>query len=264
MSFRKKRSLLHWLGTAMILTGGLLLFAVLAHSLYAKYWDIRISSIANSLPSPTSEIYGTEPMESPPADQPAQPTAIKAAEATNPANSKEIENKLMPIADPEVKTVPMAKSYPPATRIVIPGIGVDSNVVELGTKRDEKGQLVWETPCHAVGHYEGTANPGENGNIVMAGHISSPLTKCGSVFKRLPEMKPGDVVQLYTEEGVYSYRVTEAQPTFPEDISVMQPTPYARLTLITCYPDWIYTHRWVVIAEPSLGNVPLPPKEEAR
>jgi len=35
--------------------------------------------------------------------------------------------------------------------------------------------------------------------------------------------------------------------------AVMEPTDDARLTLITCWPDWAYTHRVVVVAIPDVN-----------
>jgi len=149
----------------------------------------------------------------------------------------------------EPSSIPMPKAIkervaqpaerPPADWIYIPRIRVDSEVVELGTKI-EKGQVVWETPNKVVGHAKGTGNPGGPGNIVMYGHISSPLRGEGSIFKRLPDLQVGDDVYLY---------VVETKVVLPSDVSVMDPTPDETLTLITCVPDWVYSHRLIVTAK---------------
>lgn len=138
----------------------------------------------------------------------------------------------------------------PATHIWIPSIGVDARIVELGTTYDEKGELVWETPKHAVGHHLGTANPGEVGNVVLSGHISSPIRREGNVFSRLPQLKLGEGVLLETSEGIHTYRVVSRRVVEPSEVSVMEPTATPLLTLITCYPDWVYSHRLVLVAEP--------------
>lgn len=136
---------------------------------------------------------------------------------------------------------------PPATWIKIPSIEVDSKVVELGTVL-ENGQLVYQTPDHAVGHYIGSADAGEQGNVVMYGHISSPLKGEGNVFRRLPEIKPGDEVLLTSAAGDFTYTVVKTMIVTPDRVDLMDPTPDARLTLITCYPDWVYSHRFIAIA----------------
>jgi LPXTG-site transpeptidase (sortase) family protein len=137
----------------------------------------------------------------------------------------------------------------------IPSIGVDSPVVELGTVLDEKGQWVWETPKHAVGHHRGTAGPGEAGNMVLSGHISSPVRGEGNVFAALPRVKLGDELVVETKRGRFLYRVVTRRVVEPDAVDVMAPTEAAMATLITCYPDWVYSHRLVLTAEP-LGYQP--------
>ena len=44
------------------------------------------------------------------------------------------------------------------------------------------------------------------------------------------------------------YRVTDVKTVTPDQVSVMDPTPDATATLITCVPDGIYSHRLVVSA----------------
>ncbi|MCL5256743.1 MAG: class D sortase [Chloroflexi bacterium] len=134
----------------------------------------------------------------------------------------------------------------PAIRIVIPKISLDSKVVELGTKVQE-GILIWETAPYEVGHYMDTANPGQTGNIVMSGHIST--TRAGSVFKRLPEVQVGDAIILFTEEDEFLYQVVETKVVLPTETSVMAQTNDRTLTLITCVPDGVYTHRLIVVAK---------------
>jgi len=153
---------------------------------------------------------------------------------------------------PELASVPQAVVYPPAVRISIPSIDVDAPVVELSTIRNEKGELVWETAKHAVGHHMGTAHPGDRGNVVMSGHISSPVKGEGNVFSRLPELQVGEAVVVQTAGETYRYRISDRRVVDPSEISVMNPTAAPILTLITCFPDWIYSHRLVVTGVPLL------------
>jgi LPXTG-site transpeptidase (sortase) family protein len=148
----------------------------------------------------------------------------------------------------------------PPTRIVIPRIHVDSKIIELGLKQDKNGEWVWETPAWAVGRLQGTGLPGAPGNIVMAGHISSPLSNEGNVFERLPELGPGDQAILYVGERYRVYQVVNRLIVLPTQIEVAQPTEDETLTLITCYPNWIYTHRLIVQLKP----VPDQPGWEVR
>ncbi|MER3419180.1 MAG: hypothetical protein C4290_01050 [Chloroflexota bacterium] len=133
-------------------------------------------------------------------------------------------------------------------RLVIPAIALDARVVEVGIVLED-GKPVWETAAFAVGYHRGTALPGEKGNTVMAGHISSPVSHKGDVFRRLPELRIGDHVEIYTADRRLTYEVTEIRVVSPTAVEVMDPTPDATLTLITCYPDRIYTKRLVVVAK---------------
>src|SRR5205823_4458943 len=129
----------------------------------------------------------------------------------------------------------------PARRIVIPTIGVDTKVIQLGTKLDRKGQIAWETAPFAVGQHKGLAGPGQNGNMVLSGHITSPSE--GAVFHHLPDLKVGEGVIVATDERQYLYRVEEINTVTPDQVSVLDQTPDPTATLITCVPDGIYSHR---------------------
>ena len=81
----------------------------------------------------------------------------------------------------------------------------------------------------AVGHIEGTANPGAEGNAGIAGHRDG-------FFRGLKDIIPGDVIELDTLQGSDSYRVERVWIVDPEDVSVLDPTSTRALTLVTCYP----------------------------
>ncbi len=134
----------------------------------------------------------------------------------------------------------------PPIRVLVPTIDVDSLVVETGIKDGE-----WQVPKFVVGHLDGTANPGENGNMTMSGHVSSVAS--GNVFARLDQARNGEDVYVYTKAGQYLYRVYEIKIVPNNDISVLDPTPDPTLTLITCAGTWNpiardYSHRLIVKA----------------
>lgn len=156
-----------------------------------------------------------------------------------------------PAQPDEMALVPGLPSIPrpdQPSRLVIPGIALDARVVEVGIVI-ENGKPVWETAAFAVGFHRGTALPGTRGNAVVAGHISSPVSKKGEVFKRLPEIRIGDRVDTYVSERRVTYEVSEIKVVPPTAVQVIAPTPDATLTLITCYPDRTYANRLVVVAK---------------
>ena len=134
----------------------------------------------------------------------------------------------------------------PPSQILIPSIELESRIVRIGVKSDQAGQPVWETAAFAVGHHFDSANPGQPGNVVMSGHISSPRE--GAVFHRLPEVAVGDGVVLVTAEQHFLYQVVDRQIVQPGRIDLLDPTSLSLLTLLTCFPDGVYSHRLVVRA----------------
>jgi sortase A len=81
----------------------------------------------------------------------------------------------------------------------------------------------------AVGHIEGTARPGESGNIGIAGHRDG-------FFRGLKDIQRGDVIELATLEGTESYVVDDRSVVEPEAVTVLRPTSEPSITLVTCYP----------------------------
>lgn len=164
-------------------------------------------------------------------------------------DTKDLAPSVTPTADryAPVPGSPYLRSAP--TRLVIPSIGLDSKVVAVETVYDRQGRLVWQTANHAVGYHLGTGFPGEPGNIVLSGHISHPTE--GSVFKRLPDVKVGDGIILFTLGDAYLYQVVDTKVVLPSETSVMDPTSDETLTLITCVPDGVYSHRLIVVAKRS-------------
>ena len=142
---------------------------------------------------------------------------------------------------------------PRAQRMIIPAIGLDSSIVELGTRWDGP-DLQWETADNAVGHHLGTPNPAELGNSVFSGHINSPFRGEGSIFRRLPEvaslLREGRTIDIILESvgGRYLYRATSTDVLLPEDVDVFRPERDPSLTLVTCVPATHYTHRFLVNA----------------
>jgi sortase A len=103
----------------------------------------------------------------------------------------------------------------------------------------------WEELKKGAGHRLGSANPGEVGNCIISGHNDI----FGEVFRRLGDLEPGDEIIVYAGTLPYRYIVKEKLIVRPSEMSVIAHTTNPVLTLITCYPYLIDTHRLVVIAE---------------
>jgi sortase A len=122
-------------------------------------------------------------------------------------------------------------------RLQVPAIGIDQFVVEGTAEADlAKGP----------GHYVGTALPGQQGNVAIAGH----RTTYGAPFNHLDELKVGDSVLLTTGAGEQLRYVVSAAPVAvsPRDVGVLNDAGDNRITLTTCNPKFSASQRLVVVA----------------
>jgi LPXTG-site transpeptidase (sortase) family protein len=108
------------------------------------------------------------------------------------------------------------------TRISIPRINLDAVIVE-GTSH--------KALLRGPGHLKGTPSPGEVGNAVISGHRDT-------FFRHIYELNKGDIVTVQRNGQTFDYKVTGKEIVQPTDISVLDPSRDARLTLITCYPTY--------------------------
>ena len=102
----------------------------------------------------------------------------------------------------------------------------------------------------AAGRIEHTALPGTVGNVGIAAHRDG-------FFRVLKDIKEGDALVLDTPVATEQYRVEWIKITTPEDVSVIDPTPGAAVTLVGCYPFYHAgpaPKRFIVRAVPSAGS----------
>ena len=80
-----------------------------------------------------------------------------------------------------------------------------------------------------VGRIVGTAMPGDEGNIGIAGHRDG-------FFRGLKDISIGDEVDLVMATEKATYVVDQIEIVTPADVRVLQPRSTSSLTLVTCYP----------------------------
>lgn len=99
--------------------------------------------------------------------------------------------------------------------------------------------------------------PGRDGNCCLYGHRSYTY---GQDFNRLEEIGEGDDIYIKFINKKYHYVVDSTTVVVPEDTSVVENTPGEKnITLITCTPPRISTHRFIVRGhlvseEPNIVN----------
>jgi sortase A len=150
-----------------------------------------------------------------------------------------------PSAAPGQTAAPRATPPPPEAAPVRPSksspvaAAAESPVTDLAMGRLEVprlGMRVMVAPGvdtrslrRAAGHIPGTAAPGGDGNVGIAGHRDT-------FFRPLRRVEVGDEIVLETAEGVARYVVEWTDVVPPAAVEVLAPTGYPALTLVTCYP----------------------------
>ena len=103
--------------------------------------------------------------------------------------------------------------------------------------------------AEGIGHYIGTAMPGQVGNFAVAGHRATH----GEPFRFIDTLQVGDHVYVETDSYWYTYRLARQRIVPPTDTWVIKPQPFDTdplpsnrlITLTTCNPRWASYERWI-------------------
>jgi sortase A len=183
----------------LVLSGSLLIFAYLAVAIYsAVYSRATIQAFWRNQAAASNQPGNSVRRSSGTPDfRLWSPQRIKAYQASL------IANVPSPLGDLRI----------PSLRIEVPVLeGTDELALNRG-----------------VGHIDGTPLPGEEGNIGVAGHRDG-------FFRGLKDVRLGDAVDLYTQDGNIRYVVDDIRIVPPQDVSVLGPRSRPSITLVTCYP----------------------------
>lgn len=140
------------------------------------------------------------------------------------------------------------------THITIPSVGIDTGVISVG--QDASGGIQMPPLFDmTTGWYNLSPTPGEKGPAIIVGHVDT--YKGISVFWRLREVQPGDMVEIARADGKVAKFKVEAlkqfeQSNFPTS-EVYGNIDHAGLRLITCggafdHSSGQYTQNTVVYA----------------
>lgn len=100
-----------------------------------------------------------------------------------------------------------------------------------------------------VGHIQSTSIPigGISTHSVLTGHTGLPSAE---LFTRLDELVVGDIFYIHVLNEVLTYKIYETKVILPDEIDELQITSGRDLvTLVTCTPYGVNTHRLLVKAE---------------
>jgi LPXTG-site transpeptidase (sortase) family protein len=136
---------------------------------------------------------------------------------------------LATLLQPTVTPTPAAR-LGQATRLVIPLLNLDAPVL-LAPVVNETWQV--NHLEQAVGHLEGTAPPGSNSNLVLAGHVTLAQGVYGP-FAGLAKLPPGALLLVYAGEDIFYYVVDSLHKVDSGAVQVTYPSTTGQITLITC------------------------------
>lgn len=243
MGEQLRQRLTTWVGNLLILGGVLLIVATMGLYGYSQYEQQKYTREAAQI----VPVFSATPAAT------TTPTAVAAPSSDFASERDALRQQSLVDRHPVVPPVlpsptprPTAVPIYPAERIVAPTIALDAKVVEAPIVDGE-----WTVPKFVAGHLQGTANPLQGSNVVLAGHIES--ISSGNVFANIGNLKPGQPIQLYTRAAIVRYVVSKVEVVKNNDLSVVQPTPRDELTLITCTGTWLplqrdFNQRLVVVA----------------
>ncbi|MEU9853885.1 class E sortase [Streptomyces sp. NPDC047974] len=247
-----------WFGAETVVTCGVLVLLLVAHQLWWTNQQARAE--AGEQVAVLEREWEGEWGISPPEGTPPAPSPSGAAGGGGGSASPSAPASASPSSAPSGGTAGAARPRPSPARtssgsafavLRIPRIGLTVPVAHGISKSKvlDKGY---------VGHYPGTAAPGEAGNVALAGHRNTH----GEPFRYVNRLREGDEITLRTREGTYTYLVDRILPvTSPRDTGVIQPVPrsivkpsygYSEagsyLTLTTCTPEFTSRYRLIVWA----------------
>ena len=157
------------------------------------------------------------------------------AQGNTRPNDAEIPEHLRPIVQ-SLANIPIpTAAADQAIRLQIPALKVDAPIVQGDG---------WEQLKKGVGQNVGSANPGQDGNVILSAHNDV----YGELFRYLDKLVPGDQVILYTQQRQYVYVVDRTAIVEPTAVEVMASTGNPTVTLISCYPYLKDKQRIVVFA----------------
>lgn len=256
-----KRKIIWTVGNILILFGMLLMLFV-GGLLADEQYNVYAASGDNDVVTPVITAPTTQPVA---ANEPTAKPSVPQAPSRfnipvlNNSGASALTNAVPAAINPGGPST--------ISRIVVPQIGLDKKVLEVGwTVQTIDGQevAIWDVDKYRVGHHSGTSNPGEGGNIVLAGHSGGKAYPFNDIFY----LKPGDLIELYSNNQVFDYHVSDhilvdevGQPIEKrlENARYIEPADEEVVTMVACWPltgPNKFNQRIIIRAKPV--NVQLP------
>ena len=173
----------------------------------------------------------------------AADVATRVAHAALGSNaSLDIFAPAITITDPSALSSLKATTPITPAHLIIPSIGVNANVEQVGKKAD--GSMGTPQSFGDVAWYALGSKPGAPGNAVIDGHVDNALTTAG-VFMHLSQVHLGDTITVADAGGATRtfvvQNIQEVSADTAPDPSIFTTTGPSQLVLITCDGSWVPT-----------------------
>jgi LPXTG-site transpeptidase (sortase) family protein len=134
-------------------------------------------------------------------------------------------------------------------RITIPKLSIKDAIVETNS--------VNLSPDASLGHYKGSALPGDRGNIFIYGHSVLPWffnpRNYKTIFSTLGNLSTGDTITINYNNKDYIYKVESKEELIPNNVNPLEEFKpkylnESTLELMTCWPAGTKAKRLIVRA----------------
>jgi LPXTG-site transpeptidase (sortase) family protein len=168
-----------------------------------------------------------------------------------------------PTPIPSPTPTPTPTPPPAPVQIRVPALGISRSIVTLPRVRDRStGGWTWNTKSlfrsgrsDLVGHWQGSAYPGQNGNMILVGHNYG--YGYNGVFVRLGSLRAGQLIYIVNQAGqTFTYKVTtvtrvkwrqKSLGELTQHLAFLSPGGPEKLTLVSCagadfepFPERVY------------------------
>lgn len=136
------------------------------------------------------------------------------------------------------------RNVPKDDRVIIPAMKADLPIVE-GPDQSVLTFGVWRKPTGGI--------PGE-GNFILTCHrlgygiLPAEIMKNSSCYN-FDKLNNGDKISVYWKGKEYLYEIYAGERVTPNEVRIEEPTKEHRLTIYTCDPIGVNTHRLVKYAK---------------
>lgn len=174
--------------------------------------------------------------------EPMRSSVLGLATGFNDFEFKELKNDRPPTAKKET-------NIPDFFNLSIPKLGITNAIVETNSSN--------LSPETSLGHYKGTALPGQTGNTFIYGHSVLPWffnpKNYKTIFSTLDNLEPGDEFVLNYNNKELKYKVASKIALYPDQVNPLAEFKprylnESTVTLMTCYPAGTKTKRLLINA----------------